>query len=431
MSAKGLLQGLIWRIGEGRSIKIWQDRWLPTPTSYTVQSHHRVIPDSCIVSMLIDHEVCGWNSGLITEIFNPEEAKVIVTLPLCPTLPPDRLVWRGTTNGIFSVRSAYHMGMEVKVRDNGSTSKEVGGHKVWSTIWRLGVPNNVKKFMWRACNDLLPTKQNLHRRKIVENESCPCCCRDADIHALWNCPAAQDVWGGGTLIFQKTVFVGETFMQLVEFCMGRFSIRDMELMAVLSRRIWLRRNKFIFESIFTPPQVIFSEAVALIDEYRRYNKREDEPITSDGVRHSASAMTLIGIGIVARDNTGNVLGARAVSKHVVAAAKVAESLATLEAVLFCKAASFMEVILKGDAKQVVEDVNSASLNLNAAGHFVDGIKKEILGLRHASVVHVGREANNVAHCLVKEASTHVIDNVWLEEIPSFILHIVLREFSSP
>jgi len=94
------------------------------------------------------------------------------------------------------------------------------------------------------------------------------------------------------LIFQKTVFVGETFMQLVEFCMGKFSIRDMELMAVLSRRIWLRRNKFIFESIFTPPQVIFSEAVALIDEYRRYNKREDEPITSNGVRHSASAMTV-------------------------------------------------------------------------------------------------------------------------------------------
>jgi len=47
------------------------------------------------------------------------------------------------------------------------------------------------------------------------------------------------------------------------------------------------------------------------------------------------------------------------------------------------------------------------------------------------VVQVGREVNNIAYCLAKEASTHVIDNVYLEEIPSFILHIVLREFSFP
>jgi hypothetical protein len=58
--------------------------------------------------------------------------------------------------------------------------------------------------------------------------------------------------------------------------------------------------------------------------------------------------------------------------------------------------------------------------------------------QHQLIIHVGtlsmwvrREANNVAHCLANEASTHVIDNVWLEEIPSFILHIVFREFSSP
>jgi hypothetical protein len=137
----------------------------------------------------------------------------------------------------------------------------------------------------------------------------------------------------------------------------------MELMVVLSRRIWLRRNRFIFESIFTHPQVVFTKAVALLDEYHRYNRRQDEHIINNRMRCSASALTrwkpppygivkinwyalvndkkqLIGIGIVARDNTGNVLGAQAVTKHVVAAPKVAEAMAALEAVLFCKATSF-------------------------------------------------------------------------------------------
>jgi hypothetical protein len=34
LSAKELLQeGLVWRIGDGKSIKIWHDRWIPMPIS--------------------------------------------------------------------------------------------------------------------------------------------------------------------------------------------------------------------------------------------------------------------------------------------------------------------------------------------------------------------------------------------------------------
>jgi hypothetical protein len=62
-------------------------------------------------------------------------------------------------------------------------------------------------------------------------------------------------------------------MQLVEFCLDRFSNDDMCLMAVLSRRIWLRMKKFIFESTFTPPQVVYQDTVISFEEYRRYNRK--------------------------------------------------------------------------------------------------------------------------------------------------------------
>jgi hypothetical protein len=81
--------------------------------------------------------------------------------------------------------------------------------------------------MWHTCNDLLPQKIKIKllRRKIVENEYCPCCCRESEsgLHALWNYPTAQDLWGGGFLIFQKIAFVGESFMQLVEFCLHKLN----------------------------------------------------------------------------------------------------------------------------------------------------------------------------------------------------------------
>jgi hypothetical protein len=105
---------------------------------------------------------------------------VITAIPLSPIFPSDRLVWNETTSGYFSVRSAYHMGMEIEERINSSTSREACGKGVWSFLWSLGVPNPVMIFMWRAFNDLLPTKCNLFRRKIVEDNICPCCCRDME-----------------------------------------------------------------------------------------------------------------------------------------------------------------------------------------------------------------------------------------------------------
>ena len=61
--------------------------------------------------------------------------------------------------------------------------------KVWKEIWQMQVPPKVKKFIWRACCNALPTKQALMRRKIVANSICERCklaIEEAE-HALWSC----------------------------------------------------------------------------------------------------------------------------------------------------------------------------------------------------------------------------------------------------
>lgn len=98
-----LKECLVWRVGDGKSIHIWNERWLPTPTSFLVQSPPRVISGDSTVSTLIDSDLRGWNTSLINVVFSLEEAKVIAAIPLTPNLPSDRTVWRGTKNGVFSV----------------------------------------------------------------------------------------------------------------------------------------------------------------------------------------------------------------------------------------------------------------------------------------------------------------------------------------
>jgi ribonuclease HI len=251
--------------------------------------------------------------------------------------------------------------------------------------------------------------------------------------------------------FQKYSFMEDNFMQLMEYCIERFSSEDLDLMAVISRRIWLRRNHFIFDNIFTPPQTVFKES---LDDICRYNKKEEAFVIYGGdssshlllkgwqpppagiikVNWDASLLVNechIGVEIVARDEHGNFLGARAITKKIVTTRNVAEAMAALEAILFCKQTGFFNVLLEGDAKQVVNDVNHGSLNLLTTGHFIEGIISEMQGFRSATLVYVDREANNVAHCLAKEASNKVVDLVWFEDIPHCILHALLGDSSCP
>jgi hypothetical protein len=148
-----LLKGLIWRVGNGQSIRIWEDKWLPTPTTFAVQSSPQILPANAKVADLIDSDLKDWNVGLIKAVFVEEEAKVIINIPLSPCLPNDRLIWMGTKHGGFTVRSAYHLGKELQEREEGQCSKVEKGEEFWKAIWALEVPNMVKLFTWRACNN--------------------------------------------------------------------------------------------------------------------------------------------------------------------------------------------------------------------------------------------------------------------------------------
>lgn len=52
---------LIWRIEDGKDVKIWQDKWLPTPTTYAIQSLRASFLVNATVSVLIDQDSHWWN----------------------------------------------------------------------------------------------------------------------------------------------------------------------------------------------------------------------------------------------------------------------------------------------------------------------------------------------------------------------------------
>jgi hypothetical protein len=141
-----LQQGLLWRVGNGKSIKVWGKRWLPVPTSYSVQSLPGRLHESALVADLIDPDLKSWKLELLQEAFTVEEAKSISKIPLSPLLPMDVLTWRCTQDGKFLLWSAYHLGRELQDMRTGQCSNVGNDSVVWRALWKLRVPNQVKLF---------------------------------------------------------------------------------------------------------------------------------------------------------------------------------------------------------------------------------------------------------------------------------------------
>jgi len=120
-----LKEGTRWRVGNGKRIHIWDDRWLPTPTTCKVISPPLEFGNFPMVSSLIDEDTKWWKSDLVRSIFLPFEADSILKIPISYNLPDDQLIWLGNKRGSFSMKSAYYIAMRVVDADsNGESTTE-------------------------------------------------------------------------------------------------------------------------------------------------------------------------------------------------------------------------------------------------------------------------------------------------------------------
>jgi hypothetical protein len=177
----------------------------PNPLLFRLTRRGCTCLENSLVCELIDPDTKRWNKSLIEQHFMREEVEAILNIPLSPLLPKDRLIWRCTKNGEFSVRSAYHLGLDVRTEMNPSSSTKTGENEVWKVCWTSNVPPAVKTFIWRACHNLLLTRINLRRRGVCEDTRCPIFFLEEETveHITWECSSASDVWGASTVKLQK------------------------------------------------------------------------------------------------------------------------------------------------------------------------------------------------------------------------------------
>ena len=159
-----LLAGLFWGVGNGRSIWVVENAWLPMPA---------VVKEGMNQAMrvcdLIDIDRQWWNEPMVDNIFAPSSVVVIERMLLPNLLSPDQVFWKATPTGHFTVKSTYALAQKQSGSlDFGSSLKAGMVKGVWRKLWGLHVPRKVKHFLWHTCQEVLPTCYNLHKRHITK-----------------------------------------------------------------------------------------------------------------------------------------------------------------------------------------------------------------------------------------------------------------------
>jgi hypothetical protein len=158
-------EGMICRVGDGESIDIWNDPWLPRGTTWRVSSAQGHILLTR-VSELINLITNMWDEELIQGIFHEDDAAVILGIPLAANRE-NSIAWQFDKKGLFSVKLAYKISVAASRDNHGPSSGEttqcpaMGTAFPWKKIWQLHLPNKVKQFAWRLAHNSLPMKRNI------------------------------------------------------------------------------------------------------------------------------------------------------------------------------------------------------------------------------------------------------------------------------
>ncbi|KAL0318628.1 UNVERIFIED_CONTAM: putative mitochondrial protein [Sesamum angustifolium] len=181
-----LHSGCRWRIGTGQSVSVWKDPWLPRAPSFRVITPPLLGAQLKVCDLILEH-TREWDVEAVQSLFWLEDSTLILQIPLSFSGVGDLLVWHFSSNGLFSVRSAYHLAVSMASQEGPSREQWCSG--TWRKVWQARVPNKVKVFTWRAVRNILPTAVNLRRRMPFDEFFCPFCGCESEtpIHTLLHC----------------------------------------------------------------------------------------------------------------------------------------------------------------------------------------------------------------------------------------------------
>ena len=197
---KIVLKGACYMVGDGNSINIWKDPWVPWLEDFKPKPMDDSIQlNPQMVSSLIDQNAHKWKLEALEQLFDQESVEAISRIIIPIRQREDKLLWIHDHKGVFTVKSAY------KLNHDNSSGSNAGFE--WQRIWKLKAHERTKMLIWRIGANVLPTKERIAQRMPISDTSCSLCNAEPEsgAHLFFNCTVARAIWYGVAGVSNLTV----------------------------------------------------------------------------------------------------------------------------------------------------------------------------------------------------------------------------------
>ncbi|KAJ1421789.1 Ribonuclease H superfamily [Sesbania bispinosa] len=299
--------------------------------------------------------------NIIQHIFLPFEVDQIRSIPLPTSIQEDRYCWGSNNHGVYSVKEGYHFALQRQrtQREGNSAGNPLPPYH-WKKLWSLPCQPKYRHFTWRLMRNSLPVRANLVRRDINCIPLCPWCDEEIETtsHLFRDCQWIKEVWLSSPLRYQ--------FHKPIETSIGDWILfnRAISVASVSDRNRPLpsphRLSQARDVKWFPPPPGVYK-------------------INVDAALAVGDAS---GIGIIARDDKGDVLAAasRRIDHDYLPDPTLAEALGIRLAVSFAVDMCFENIILESDCKVITDLFNSNKNVSSYHGMIVTGLRKLLIAL---------------------------------------------------
>ncbi|KAK3222493.1 hypothetical protein Dsin_009518 [Dipteronia sinensis] len=365
----------------------------------------------------------GWNTNLIMNNFLPEDAMSILQIPIGSGNHIDTHLWHYETSGNYSVRSGY---------------------------WKLNIPVKIKIFMWRACQDWIPTNFNITRRGVRSDGLCAACktSMETTFHALWNCNRLKEIRKEWKLQTPSLGMDTGNFFDYVFDYFSKISGDNKELFCVLLWRIWFRRNSFAHGSSPVDSSDMIGWSKKFLEDYHaidgKHGKMMNVAQVNNGLQTGWSppdkdlyktncgialdnSNRCVGMGIIIRNSAGEVMACCSQKVEANINKNIANLIAILRGFQFGIECGLNASKIESEDAIVVNWINQGVYRDSDFGTILSDIDAMRAVVSPISFCNIPSIVHRAALGLAKNALNINDDSFWMEDYPICISNIIEKD----
>ena len=440
-------------IGDGSQTRFWHEPWLVStslkkefPRLFSIS----IDPNASVAALGFWEGMnwvwtFSWKRSLRPQDWVEKARLEELLKQVCPSLQTqDRTIWAYNRSGVFSAKSVT---MELnKIR-------AAAHHDAIRGIWRGLVPHRIEVFVWLALLGKINTRGKLASIGIIpiENNTCPLCLHEEETsdHLLLHCSFSSQLWLWWCNLWQiswcfprtlreafnqwqwpkNTTFFKKVWMAVFfiiswslwkernhrVFTENSSTIKDLKDLVLLRLGWWISGWKDEFP--YSPTDIVRNPACLLWSSKPKLNGAVSisksvelwSPPPPDVIKWNVDAsfdekLDHAAVGGVLRSDKGlfMALFSSPIPKMEINSAEVFAIMRAIMISLSCDKTKNQRIIIESDSMNAVKwclEEEGGPWNISFQLNFIRNARRKWLNL---SIIHRGRESNNVADCMAKQ-----------------------------